>query len=117
MADDSGPVGYPPGCRLVDLRVGRLALAFLGGRPGLGDGFAPRDPGSRRARRRRLVPAPGPRREAVAGRAGSPRRTGTDEGDLPEEKRAALSPGRPMGDEAVICIRAHASGPHRLPPP
>jgi hypothetical protein len=93
MADVSGLVGRLQGCRIVDLRARRLALALLGGRPTLAGGFARRISGARRACRRRVVSASSPHRTAVAGCAGSLRRTGTGEGDLPMEELAALSPG------------------------
>jgi len=64
MADFSGLVGRLPGCRIVDLRARRLALALLGGRPTLEGGFARRGSGSRRACRRRVVSASSPHRTA-----------------------------------------------------
>src|SRR5581483_3777996 len=97
MADVSGLVGRLPDCRLVGSRTRRLALALLGGRPGPEGGFARRGSGPRRARRRRVVPASDPRREAVAGRAGSLRGTGTGgPGPCPAGRRRPPSP-RPFG--------------------
>ena len=93
MADVSGLVGRLQGCRIVDLRARRLAPALLGGRPTLEGDFARRISGYRHACRRRVVSASSPHRTAVAGCAGSLRRTGTGEGDLPMEELAALSPG------------------------